>query len=91
MIYEVQGMIVNVLLSSDMPVGMTEHVWQNHDGSYTIKLNAIYNFETLQESLLHAFGHIAFDDFSRTEESADVIEFDAHNRDLSSIHFRAVV
>lgn len=77
MINIINGEVVNVIVSEDMPVGMPEHIWLNHDGSYTMKLNATYNHETLQESFLHALGHIAEDDFFK-EQTADEIEAEAH-------------
>ena len=78
MISIINGETVNVVVAEDMPIGMPEHVWRNHDGSYTMKLNANYNHETLQESFLHALGHIAEDDFSK-EQTADEIEAEAHS------------
>ena len=84
MINIINGEVVNVIVSEDMPVGMPEHVWENHDGSYTMKLNAVYNHETLQESFLHAVGHIAEDDFHK-EQSADEIEAEAHGRQYAVV------
>ena len=78
MISIINGETVNVVVADDMPVGMPEHIWLNHDGSYTMKLNATYNHETLQESFLHAVGHIAEDDFHK-EQTADEIEAEAHS------------
>ena len=82
MIYNVNGETVNVVVAEDMPVGMPEHIWLNHDGSYTLKLNASYNHETLQESFLHAIGHVVEDDHHK-ETSANEIEAEAHRRDVS--------
>jgi hypothetical protein len=82
MIYQVNGETVNVVVADDMPVGMPEHVWRNPDSTYTIKLNASYNYETLLESFLHAIGHIVEGDFDK-DATADEIEAEAHRRDAN--------
>ena len=47
MIMDIAGETVNVIMADDMPIGMPEHIWKNADDSYTLKLNAKYDRETL--------------------------------------------
>ena len=78
MIYYIHGEVVNVVVSGDMPIGMPEHVWKNPDGSYTVKLNAMYDDDTMRYALDHAFRHILRDDFAKTDTDVDLIEYEAH-------------
>lgn len=70
-------MIKNTVVMN-MEHGIHEMVVLNHDGSYTIFLNARDNFETQKHSYIHALSHIINGDF----EKADVqeIEYEAHRK-----------
>ncbi len=57
----------------DMDTCIKEQVTQNHDGSYTIFLNARHSFESHMKSYLHAMEHIVNEDFG-SELSADQLE-----------------
>ena len=59
----------------DMDVMIPEQVVKNHDGSYTIFLNARYTHEYNMKSYQHAIEHINNGDFDR--ESGDVQEIEA--------------
>lgn len=79
MLYYIHGETINVIVASDMPIGMCEHIWRNHDGSYTVKLNAKYDSFTLRHAFSHAIKHIERDDFSKHDISATEIEMEAHS------------
>ena len=81
MVYNVMGETINVVMSSDMPRGMHEHVWLNSDDSFTVKLNAMYDDDTLRYALRHAIGHIIRGDFYRQLDDVNVIEAEAHAAD----------
>lgn len=80
MLYYVNGETVNIVVADDMPYGLPEHIWINHDGSYTIRLNAKYNYETLQYALSHAIEHIKRGDFFKKGYDVNQIEYEAHKR-----------
>ena len=76
MICEIGGDVVNVIMADDMPIGMQEHIYKNNDDSYTIKLNAKYDQETLQNAFEHAVKHLRDDDWEK--DNVQRIEADAH-------------
>ena len=69
--------VVNVKII-DMDTGIQEQVVKNHDGSYTVFINARYATEAQKEAYLHAIGHIEDDDFEK--ENVQEIEHEAHRR-----------
>ena len=77
MVVDIGGNVVNVIMADDMPVGVPEHVWKNPDDSYTMKLNAKYSQEALQEAFKHASDHIMNDDWKA--EDVQKIEAEAHH------------
>lgn len=70
-------MTVNVVLM-DMEYGVHEQLTQNHDGSYTMFLNARDSHETRKESYVHAMGHIMRGDFEKRD--VQEIESAAHKK-----------
>ena len=49
----------------DMNTGIREQVVKNHDGSFTVFINARYATEAQKAAYLHAIGHIENDDFEK--------------------------
>lgn len=76
MIMDIAGETVNVIMADDMPIGMPEHIWKNADDSYTLKLNAKYDQETLQTAFEHAADHIRNGDYDKSD--VQQIEMEAH-------------
>lgn len=64
----------------DMPTSIKAFVKSNHDGSYTIIINARLSDEEQKKAYLHELRHIENGDFER-KCSADLIEFYAHGGD----------
>ena len=62
----------------DMDTGIAEQVVKNHDGSYTVFINARYATEAQKAAYLHAIGHIENNDFDK--EDVQSIEAEAHRR-----------
>lgn len=62
----------------DMDVMIPEQVVKNHDGSYTIFLNARYTHEYNMKSYQHAIEHINNGDFDRDCGDVQIIEAAAH-------------
>lgn len=69
--------IINVKII-DMDTGIQEQVVKNHDGSYTVFINARYATESQKKAYLHAIGHIEDGDFEK--ENVQEIEREAHRR-----------
>ena len=69
---------VNVIIM-DMEYGIHEHLIQNHDGSYSILLNARDTRETREVSFAHALYHIVNGDFEK--DNVQQIEADAHKKE----------
>lgn len=69
-------MTINTQLIN-MDVLIAERIIKNNDDSYTVLLNSRLSRERLMEAYNHAIQHIHEDDFEK--ETADKIEFDAHN------------
>ena len=78
MLYYTNGETINVIVTNDMPVGIPEHIWKNCDGSYTMRLNAKYDQETLQRAFRHAISHIEREDFYKKGSDVSAIEYEAH-------------
>ena len=76
MVVDIGGYAVNVIMANDMPIGTKEHVWRNADDSFTMKLNAKYDQETLQKAFEHASDHILNDDWDKF--NVQQIEAEAH-------------
>ena len=76
MVVDIAGDTVNVIMADDMPIGMHEHVWKNADDSYTVKLNAKYDQQTLQDAFEHAVKHIRNNDWEK--DDVQLIEAEAH-------------
>lgn len=74
MVVDIGGYAVNVIMANDMPIGTKEHIWKNTDDSFTLKLNAKYDQDTLQKAFEHASEHILHDDWDRS----DVQQIEAH-------------
>lgn len=68
---------INVQLI-DMDVMIPEHVVKNHDGSYTVFINARFNQEHRLKSYTHALEHIKNGDFDRDYGDVQEIEAAAH-------------
>lgn len=62
----------------DMDVMIPEQVVKNHDGSYTIFLNARYSYEYMLKSYQHALEHIQNGDFDKDYGDVQEIEAAAH-------------
>ena len=75
-IVEIGGNTINVIIAEDMPIGMPEHIWKNSDDSFTLKLNAKYDQETLRAAFRHALKHIRNDDWQKSD--VQQIEAQAH-------------
>lgn len=69
--------VINVKII-DMDTGIQEQVVKNHDGSYTVFINARYATEAQKKAYLHAIGHIEDGDFDK--ENVQEIEREAHRR-----------
>lgn len=69
--------IVNVKIL-DMDTGIAEQVVKNHDGTYTVFINARYATEAQKQAYRHAVGHIEDGDFEK--DSVQEIEQEAHRR-----------
>ena len=69
--------VVNVKII-DMDTGVPEQVVKNHDGSYTVFINARYATEAQKKAYIHAIGHIEDGDFEK--ENVQEIEREAHRR-----------
>lgn len=54
---------INIIYSDIMPIGINGHLIVNHDGSYTIFINAKISSNHQQEALEHELDHIRRDDF----------------------------
>lgn len=57
MVNDFYGETINVVYM-DMAPGIPEQITLNHDGSYTVFLNARYSFEYLQQAMAHALEHV---------------------------------
>lgn len=68
-------MKINVVYLN-MEYGIHEQVTQNHDGSYTIFLNARDSSEMNRASYDHALYHINNNDFEKAD--VNLIEYEAH-------------
>ena len=62
----------------DMNTGIREQVVKNHDGSFTVFINARYATEAQKAAYIHAIGHIENDDFEK--DDVQQIEAEAHRR-----------
>jgi hypothetical protein len=60
----------------DMPTTIKGFTRSNPDGSYTIVLNARFDYATLQKTCMHEMSHILCEDFSHY--SADTVELLRH-------------
>lgn len=69
----------------DMDVMIPEQVVKNHDGSYTIFLNARYSHEYNLKSYQHAVEHINNGDFDRECGDVQVIEAAAHEMPIEIV------
>lgn len=65
---------------TDLPTTIYSFVRQNHDGSYTVVLNARLSAEDRLRHYRHEIDHIENCDFEK-EETADEIEAYAHRED----------
>ena len=59
-----------------MEYGIHEQITQNHDGSYTVFLNARDSTEMSRMSFVHALCHIHNNDFEKYD--VQEIEYEAH-------------
>lgn len=69
--------MINIVIMN-LEYGMHEMVTANHDGSYTIFLNARDSSERRLQSYYHALGHIERNDFGKAD--IQQIESEAHGR-----------
>lgn len=67
--------MINVVVMS-MEYGLHEMIVSNHDGSYTVFLNARDSNERRIQSYHHAIRHLERDDFEK--DSVQQIESEAH-------------
>lgn len=65
---------------TDLPTTIYSFVRQNHDGSYTVVINARLSCEDRAKHYEHELRHIIDHDFEK-EETADEIEAYAHRED----------
>lgn len=72
---DLRGERINVVYL-DMEIGIPEQVTRNHDGSYTVFLNARYSYERWADSIRHALNHIRNNDHDK--ENVQTIERNAH-------------
>lgn len=59
-----------------MELGIHEQIVDNKDGTYTLFLNPIYNYESQKDAYDHGVSHAADDDFGRPD--VQEIERTAH-------------
>ena len=66
-----------------MEYGIHEQITQNHDGSYTVFLNARDSTEMNRMSFVHALCHIHNNDFEKYD--VQEIEYEAHKKTTPEI------
>ena len=69
--------MINVVYLN-MEYGIHEQITQNHDGSYTVFLNARDSTEMNRMSFVHALCHIHNNDFEKYD--VQEIEYEAHKK-----------
>lgn len=67
-----------IFIYQKLPLHVKTLVTENDDGSYTILINSLFNWEQQKDAVLHDLTHIARNDFTR-DEHADIIEKLVHS------------
>lgn len=74
---DLRGEDFNVVVRN-MEIGIPEEINKNDDGSYTVILNARYNYEQCKDSMSHSFGHVRDNDWEK--DCVQSIETVRHGR-----------
>ena len=77
---DLRGEDFNVVVREDMQIGIPEEINHNDDGSYTVFLNAKYNYEQCKMSMNHSFGHVRDEDWKK--DCVQSIEIVQHRKEV---------